>query len=143
MQDINSKYISLQAIGVFVVTTQHCDYSTKRTIYMHAQSCLTLCNPLELMDRFLCPWDFERKNTRAGCCFLLQRILLTQGSNLSLQVFYTGRQILYYWVPGKAKKKKKEEAINVKVKVLVTKLCLTHCNPMDWSPPGSSVHGIS
>ena len=20
--------------------------------------------------------------------------------------------------------------------------CLTSCNPMDWSPPGSSVHGI-
>ena len=28
------------------------------------------------------------------------------------------------------------------VKVLVTQLCLTLCNPMDCSPPGSSVHGI-
>ena len=26
---------------------------------------------------------------------------------------------------------------------LVTKLCLTICDPMDCSPPGSSVHGIS
>ena len=26
---------------------------------------------------------------------------------------------------------------------LVAKLCLTLCNPMDCSPPGSSVHGIS
>ena len=26
--------------------------------------------------------------------------------------------------------------------VLVTQLCLTLCNPMDCSPPGSSVHGI-
>ena len=25
----------------------------------------------------------------------------------------------------------------------VAKLCLTSCNPMDCSPPGSSVHGIS
>ena len=25
---------------------------------------------------------------------------------------------------------------------LVTKLCLTLCDPMDCSPPGSSVHGI-
>ena len=25
---------------------------------------------------------------------------------------------------------------------LVTQLCLTLCNPMDCSPPGSSVHGI-
>ena len=30
----------------------------------------------------------------------------------------------------------------VKVKVLVAQLCLTLCNPMDCSPPGSSVHGI-
>ena len=29
----------------------------------------------------------------------------------------------------------------MKVKVLVTQLCLTLCNPMDHSPPGSSVHG--
>ena len=26
---------------------------------------------------------------------------------------------------------------------LVTELCLTLCNPMDCSPPGSSVHGDS
>ena len=25
--------------------------------------------------------------------------------------------------------------------VLVTQLCLTLCDPMDYSPPGSSVHG--
>ena len=30
----------------------------------------------------------------------------------------------------------------VKVKVLVTQSHLTVCNPMDCSPPGSSVHGI-
>ena len=29
-----------------------------------------------------------------------------------------------------------------KVKVLVIQLCLTLCNPMDCSPPCSSVHGI-
>ena len=29
-----------------------------------------------------------------------------------------------------------------KVKVLVTQPCLTLCDPMDYSPPGSSVHGI-
>ena len=31
----------------------------------------------------------------------------------------------------------------VAVVVLVAKLCLTLCNPMDCSPPGSSLHGIS
>ena len=30
----------------------------------------------------------------------------------------------------------------VKVKVLVTQLCPTLCDPMDCSPPGSSAHGI-
>ena len=30
----------------------------------------------------------------------------------------------------------------VKVKVLVAQSCLTLYNPMDCSPPGSSVHGI-
>ena len=28
------------------------------------------------------------------------------------------------------------------MKVLVTQSCLTLCNPMDYSLPGSSVHGI-
>ena len=30
----------------------------------------------------------------------------------------------------------------LKVKVLVTQSCLTLFDPMDCSPPGSSVHGI-
>ena len=29
-----------------------------------------------------------------------------------------------------------------KVKILVTQLCPTLCNPVDCSPPGSSIHGI-
>ena len=29
-----------------------------------------------------------------------------------------------------------------KVKVLIAQWCLTFCNPMDCSLPGSSVHGI-
>ena len=39
--------------------------------------CLTLCNPMDL-----CPWDFPGKNTGVGCHFLLQGILLIQGSNM-------------------------------------------------------------
>ena len=30
----------------------------------------------------------------------------------------------------------------MKMKALVAQLCLTFCNTMDYSPPGSSVHGI-
>jgi len=32
--------------------------------------------------------------------------------------------------------------ITLKVKVLVAQLCLTFFDPMDWGPPGSTVHGI-
>ena len=32
---------------------------------------------------------------------------------------------------------------SLKVKLLVSQLCLTLCDPMDGSPPGSSVRGIS
>ena len=32
--------------------------------------------------------------------------------------------------------------LDMKVKVLVAQSCLTLCNPMDCSLPGSSVHGI-
>jgi len=41
--------------------------------------------PYELQPtRLLCPWDCPGKNTGVGCHFLLQRIFLTQGSNLHL-----------------------------------------------------------
>ena len=30
----------------------------------------------------------------------------------------------------------------MEVKMLTAQLCLTLCNSMDFSPPGSSVHGI-
>ena len=33
-------------------------------------------------------------------------------------------------------------SVKVKMKVLATQSCLTLCDPMDRSPPGSSVHGI-
>ena len=31
---------------------------------------------------------------------------------------------------------------SIKMKVLVAQSCVTLCNPMDYSLPGSSVHGI-
>ena len=46
-----------------------------------AQSCLTLCNP---MDRRAPLWNFPGKNTGVGCHFLLQGNFLTQGLNLCL-----------------------------------------------------------
>ena len=34
------------------------------------------------------------------------------------------------------------KSLKSKVKVSITLLCLTLCNPVDYGPPGSSVHGI-
>ena len=55
-------------------------------------------------------------------------------SNLSLmspELETDCRQILYHWCHQWESKK-----------MLVTQLCLILCDPMDSSPPGSSVHGI-
>ena len=50
-----------------------------------AKSCPTLCNPMDYSPaRLLCPWNSPGKNTEVGSHSLLQRILLTQGSNLGL-----------------------------------------------------------
>ena len=47
-----------------------------------AKSCLTLLRPRGLyLSWFCCPWDFPGKNAGVGCHFLLQWIVLTQGSN--------------------------------------------------------------
>ena len=53
--------------------------------------------------RFLCPWDSPGKSSGVGCHALLQRISLTQGSNLQWQALHS-RWILYTsarapWVP--------------------------------------------
>ena len=51
-----------------------------------AQSCLTLCDPMDYMEpsRLLCSWHFSDKNTGVGFHFLLQGIFPTQGSKLCL-----------------------------------------------------------
>ena len=35
-----------------------------------AQSCPTLCDPMDLSSRLLCPWEFPGKSTGIGCHFL-------------------------------------------------------------------------
>ena len=56
--------------------------------------------------RLLCPWNFPGKNTGAGCCFLLQRISPTQGSNLHL---LHCRRILHRWANNVQQKKNKKQ----------------------------------
>ena len=50
-----------------------------------AQSCLTLCNPVDRrLPRLLCQWDFPGKNTGVDRHFLLQTIFTIQGLNPGL-----------------------------------------------------------
>ena len=76
-------------------TTEHRRSPCFRLDELVAQSCLTLCNPVDCMQpaRLHCPWNSPGKNTGVGCHFLLQRMFLTQGSNQDL---LHCRQILYH-----------------------------------------------
>ena len=56
-----------------------------------------------------------------GLCWLNDKVLLIIFDRLGLRFCFSGDIHCY----------------------LVTKSCLTLCDPMDCSPPGSSVHGIS
>ena len=49
-----------------------------------AQSCSTLCNPMDCSPPVGCPYDFPCKNTEVSCHFLLQGIFPTQELNLRL-----------------------------------------------------------
>ena len=88
--------------------------------------------------RLLCPWDSAGKNTAAGCHALLREIFLTQGSSLLLLR-------LLYWQAGSLPlvppvKPRYKDATATAAKSLQS--CLTLCNPIDGSQPGSPIPGI-
>ena len=53
------------------------------------------------LTRLLCPWDSPGKNTRVGCCALLQGIFPTRGSNPSLRHLLWQAGSLPLVLPGK------------------------------------------
>ena len=69
--------------------------------HLVAQSCPTLCDPMNCMypARFFCPWNSPGKNAGVVCHSLLQGIFLTQGLNPGLP---RCRQILYSWTTREA-----------------------------------------
>ena len=110
-----------------------------------AQLCATLCElmPLGLMSLvLLCPCDSPGKNTGVGCHFLLQGIFPAQESNPGL---VHCRQILYH-LNHLGSSKQRLNKYNLfhllHENVSVAPLCLTLSDPLDSSPPSSSVHGI-
>ena len=52
----------------------------KATVCSAAQSCLTLCKPMNPVARLLCPWDSPGKNAGVGRHFLLQGIFSNPGT---------------------------------------------------------------
>ena len=73
-------------------------------------------------NMLLCPWDCPGKNTGAGCHFLLQGILLAQGSNPSL---LHCRHILAHGYLIRSDQIRS-----------VAQSCPTLCDPMNRSTPG-------
>ena len=74
-------------LGNHLVQQPHCtdegpNLSHPKKLSEVAQSCPTLCNPMD--TRLLRPWDFLGKSPGVGCHFLLQGIFPTQGSNPGL-----------------------------------------------------------
>ena len=86
--------------------------------------------------RLLCPWDSPGKNTGVGSFSLLQGIFPTQGLNPG---FPHCRQILYQ-LSYQGSLVEKQPAAAAAAKSLQS--CPTLYNPIDGSPPGSSVPGI-
>ena len=98
---------------------------------------------LHRVQLFVTPWTvarqttpsmgFPAKNTGIGCHFLLQGIFLTQGSNLGL---LHCRQTIYH-LSHQRRISKVIYLIGV-----IAQSSLTICDPVDFSPPGSSARGI-
>ena len=113
--------------------------------------------------RFLCPWEFSGKNTEAGCHWLLQKTFPTQGLNPCLL------HLLHWQEDSWPLSHQRSPAICIPIIFIFfsdyflslcpwicldnrysaaaaaaksLQSCLTLCDPIDGSPPGSSALGI-
>ena len=93
----------------------------------------SLCPYVPQPVRLLCSWDSPGKNAGVGYHALLQGIFPTQGWNQGL---LRRRQILYQL------SHQEHWGVHACLHAKSLEVCLTRCDPMDCSPPGSSVHGI-
>ena len=66
------------------------DSATLLCVCVRAQSCLTLCDPLDCSP-LLRPRDFPGKSTGVGCHFFLQRLFLAPGVNLRVFCLLRGQ----------------------------------------------------
>ena len=94
-----------------------------------------LCDPIEYSPPdLLFPWNFPCKSTGVGCHFLLQGIFPIQGSNPHL--LHLQADSLLLAPPGKP------EIVAAAAAAKSLQSCLTLCDPIDGSSPGSPIPGI-
>ena len=103
---------------------------------LHCASCSAMSDSLWPHGLYS-PWNSPGQKTGVGSLSLLQGIFPTQGLNPDLPHC---RQIFFYQLSHKGR----EEFLLCHFYMIlcccsVAKLCLTLCNSMDCSPPGSSV----
>ena len=104
-------------------------------VWAYSLSCVQLCDPMDCSPPgSSVHGDSPAENTGVGCHAFLQGIFPNQGSNPGLPHY---RRILYHLshqgTPYMC------TYVYEKVKVSHLVLCLPLCDPMDWSPPGSSM----
>ena len=113
---------------------------------VHAQSCLTLRLHRLRPARVLCPRDLPRREYWSGLSFPPPLHLPDPGIKLpspaapALAAFFTAEPL--------GKHNQQLSLVQILSSscchcYLITELCLTFCHPVDWGPPGSSVHWIS
>ena len=93
------------------------------------------------------PWDSPGKNTGVGCHFLLQcRKVKSQRKSLSRVQLLVTSWTAAYQAPPSMRFSRQVYWSGVPLPFIstreVTQSCPTLCDPMDCSPPGSSIHGI-
>ena len=106
---------------------------THQTVF---QSSCTILDSLSCVQLFVTPWtnspwNSPGQNTGVGSCSLLQGIFPTQGSNPGLPHC---RQIFYQLSC-------QGSILHSHHARMPAKLLLTLCDPMEYSLPGSLVHG--
>ena len=100
------------------------------------QSCPTLHNPMDCSPPAPLSMGFSRHKYWSGLPFPSPRDLPDPRTLVSC----IADGFLPSEPPGKPKKRR--TYLHDRTVCLVTQLCLTLCDPMDCSPPGSSVPGI-
>ena len=121
-------FLFLNFFGVFkAVWETHC-FSKRVSDLLLLFSRWVMCDSLQLhgLQHARLQWPSQSPGVCSNSCPLSRWCYLTISSSATLFSFCLQS------LPASKK---------VKVKVLVAQLCLTLCDSMDCSPPGSSVHG--